>query len=288
MSVASEYLQLQRESTEDMVRQHAPLVRRIAYHLMGRLPSSVDVDDLVQAGMIGLLEAARNYATDRSASFETYAGIRIRGAMLDELRKTDWTPRSVHRKLREVTEVVRQIENETGADAIDAEVIRRMGITAQEYHQILADATSARLLSLTAPDDDEGGAALDVVDQDGLEPQDRVEQEGMREALIESISGLPEREQLVMSLYYEQELNLKEIGAVLGVTESRVCQIHGQALVRLPRWRREWGTGSGEGGAPPLTQATQTLLSPYLCSPFPNLQSRSHPVGQEHENPGGR
>ena len=160
MSVASEYLQLQRESTEEMVRRHAPLVRRIAYHLMGRLPPSVDVDDLVQAGMIGLLEAARNYATDRMASFETYAGIRIRGAMLDELRKTDWTPRSVHRKLREVSEVVRQIENETGADATDAEVIRRLGIDAQEYHQILADAASARLLSLSAPEDDEEGAAL--------------------------------------------------------------------------------------------------------------------------------
>jgi RNA polymerase sigma factor for flagellar operon FliA len=172
--------------------------------------------------------------------------------MLDELRKTDWTPRSVHRKLREVTEVVRQIENETGADATDAEVIRRMGISAAEYHQILADATSARLLSLTAPDDDEGGAALDVVDQDGLEPQDRVEQEGMREALIESISGLPEREQLVMSLYYEQELNLKEIGAVLGVTESRVCQIHGQALVRLRARMSGWRDGvdgNGKRGA---------------------------------------
>jgi RNA polymerase sigma factor for flagellar operon FliA len=263
MSVASEYLQLQRESTEEMVRRHAPLVRRIAYHLMGRLPPSVDVDDLVQAGMIGLLEAARNYATDRMASFETYAGIRIRGAMLDELRKTDWTPRSVHRKLREVSEVVRQIENETGADATDAEVIRRLGIDAQEYHQILADAASARLLSLSAPEDDEEGAALDVADQDGLGPQDRFEQEGMREALVESIGGLPEREQLVMSLYYEQELNLKEIGAVLGVTESRVCQIHGQALIRLRArmtgWREAEGGkhagGGRRGGSKPAVAA---------------------------------
>ncbi|WP_266171333.1 RNA polymerase sigma factor FliA [Dyella subtropica] len=249
MSVASEYLQLQRESTEEMVKRHAPLVRRIAYHLMGRLPPSVDVDDLVQAGMIGLIEAARNYATDRSASFETYAGIRIRGAMLDELRRTDWTPRSVHRKVREVAEVVRQIENETGSDAEDAEVIRRLGITAAEYHQILADATSARLLSLTAPDDAEGGPSLDVIDQESLGPQERFEQEGMRGALIEAIGGLPEREQLVMSLYYEQELNLKEIGAVLGVTESRVCQIHGQALIRLrarmDAWR-ERETGQAE------------------------------------------
>lgn len=249
MSVASEYLQLQRESTGEMVQRHAPLVRRIAYHLMGRLPSSVDVDDLIQAGMIGLLEAAKNYATDRSASFETYAGIRIRGAMLDELRRADWTPRSVHRKVREVAEVVRQIENETGTDAEDAEVIRRLGMTITEYHQILADATNARLLSLTAPDDAEGGPTLDVADQEGLGPQERIEQEGMREALIEAIDGLPEREKLVMSLYYEQELNLKEIGAVLGVTESRVCQIHGQSLIRLRARMSDWRdreTGTGE------------------------------------------
>lgn len=150
MSVASEYLQLSRESADELVRRHAPLVRRIAYHLMGRLPASVDVGDLIQAGMIGLLEAARHFALDRGASFETYAGIRIRGAMLDELRRTDWTPRSVHRKTREVAEVIRQIETETGAEAEDAEVMRRLGISAEEYHQVLADAACVRLLSLTA------------------------------------------------------------------------------------------------------------------------------------------
>ncbi|GAB2563745.1 RNA polymerase sigma factor FliA [Dyella jejuensis] len=245
MNVASEYLQLQREDADQLVRRHAPLVRRIAYHLMGRLPPSVDVGDLVQAGMIGLLEAARNFTTDRAASFETYAGIRIRGAMLDELRRTDWTPRSVHRKVREVAEVVRQIENETGADAESAEVVKRLGISAEEYHQVLADATSARLLSLTAPDDGEGGegSALDVADHDNLGPQDSIEQNGLREALAEAIGTLPKREQLVMSLYYEQELNLKEIGMVLGVTESRVCQIHGQALVRLRARMGDWRDG---------------------------------------------
>src|SRR5581483_8237178 len=242
MNVASEYLQLQREDADQLVRKHAPLVRRIAYHLMGRLPPSVDVGDLMQAGMIGLLEAARNFTTDRAASFETYAGIRIRGAMLDELRRTDWTPRSVHRKVREVAEVVRQIENETGADADSAEVMKRLGMSAEEYHQVLSDATSARLLSLTAPDDGEGGerGALDVVDHDSLGSQDSFEQDGLREALAEAIGTLPKREQLVMSLYYEQELNLKEIGLVLGVTESRVCQIHGQALVRLRARMGDW------------------------------------------------
>ena len=240
MSVATEYLQLQRQSADELVKTHAPLVRRIAYHLMGRLPPSVDVGDLIQSGMIGLLEAARNYATDRSASFETYAGIRIRGAMLDELRRTDWTPRSVHRKAREVADVVRQIEIETGADADDAEVMKRLGMTADEYHQVLADAASSRLLSLTAPDDGDGGAAMDVADSASLGPADDIEQTGMRQALIDAITTLPEREQLVMSLYYEQELNLKEIGAVLGVTESRVCQIHGQAIIRLRARMTGW------------------------------------------------
>lgn len=240
MSVATEYLQLQRQSADELVKTHAPLVRRIAYHLMGRLPPSVDVGDLIQSGMIGLLEASRNYATDRSASFETYAGIRIRGAMLDELRKTDWTPRSVHRKAREVAEVVRQIEVETGADADDAEVMKRLGLTADEYHQVLADAASSRLLSLTAPDDGDGSPAMDVADSSTRTPAEDIEQTGMRQALIDAITTLPEREQLVMSLYYEQELNLKEIGAVLGVTESRVCQIHGQAIIRLRARMTGW------------------------------------------------
>jgi len=240
MSVATEYLQLQRQSADELVKTHAPLVRRIAYHLMGRLPPSVDVGDLIQAGMIGLLEAARNYATDRSASFETYAGIRIRGAMLDELRRTDWTPRSVHRKAREVADVVRQVEIETGADADDAEVMKRLGMTADEYHQVLADSASARLLSLTAPDDGDGSPAMDVADANSLGPAEGLVQDGLRQALIDAITTLPEREQLVMSLYYEQELNLKEIGAVLGVTESRVCQIHGQAIIRLRARMTGW------------------------------------------------
>jgi RNA polymerase sigma factor FliA len=239
MNASAEYLQVQRISADELVRMHAPLVRRIAYHLMARLPSSVDIGDLMQAGMIGLLEAAKNFSPSRAASFETFAGIRIRGAMLDELRKTDWTPRSVHRKVRELTEVVRQIENETGADADPNEVMRRMGISAEEYHHILADAASSRLLSLSGPDGDDNGM-MEVADPGDGGPAAQLEDRGMREALVEAIDTLPERERLVMSLYYDEELNLKEIGEVLGVSESRVCQIHGQAMVRLRSRMADW------------------------------------------------
>jgi RNA polymerase sigma factor for flagellar operon FliA len=242
MNASAEYLQVQRIPDEELVRAHTPLVRRIAYHLMARLPPSVDVHDLIQSGMIGLLEAARNYTPARAASFETFAGIRIRGAMLDELRRSDWTPRSVHRKVREVAETMRQVENETGGDADSAEVMRRLGLDSSEYNQILADAASSRILSLSSPD--AGDDALDVPDTANRGPAQDLEENGLREALAAAISELPEREQLVMSLYYDEELNLKEIGEVLGVSESRVCQIHGQAVVRL-RARMEGWRASG-------------------------------------------
>ncbi|MBN8735182.1 MAG: RNA polymerase sigma factor FliA [Xanthomonadales bacterium] len=239
MNASAEYLQVQRLSDEELVRVHTPLVHRIAYHLMARLPPSVDVHDLIQSGMIGLLEAAKNFTPGRAASFETFAGIRIRGAMLDELRKSDWTPRSVHRKVRELTEATRQVEYESGGDADTSEVMRRMGIDSNEYNQILADAATSRVLSLSGSEN-EDGAAMDVADTASLGPAEGLEDGGMREALAEAIEQLPEREKLVMSLYYDEELNLKEIGAVLGVSESRVCQIHGQAVVRLRARMHGW------------------------------------------------
>lgn len=241
MNASAEYLQVQRIPDEELVRAHTPLVRRIAYHLMARLPPSVDVHDLIQSGMIGLLEAARNYTPAGAASFETFAGIRIRGAMLDELRRSDWTPRSVHRKVREVSETMRQVENETGGDADTAEVMRRLGLDSNEYNQILADAASSRVLSLSNPDT--GDDALDVPDTANRGPAQDLEENGLREALAAAIAGLPERERLVMSLYYDEELNLKEIGEVLGVSESRVCQIHGQAVVRLRARMEGWRAG---------------------------------------------
>jgi len=225
--------------SDALVTRHAELVKRIAYHLAGRLPPSVEVADLIQAGMLGLLEAASHYTANRGASFETYAGIRIRGAMIDALRKLDWAPRSVHRKARAVAAVVRELEKETGRDARDGEIAERLGVSMEDYHSILQDAASCRLASL---DDTTAAVAPDLAD-----PFREIADDDFKSALAQAIEGLPEREKLVMSLYYGDELNLKEIGAVLKVTESRVCQLHGQALVRLKARLSEWSDLAAPG-----------------------------------------
>lgn len=224
--------------TDDtLVLQYAPLVKRIAHHLMARLPSGIAVDDLMQAGMIGLLEAARKYQNTRGASFETYAGIRIRGAMLDEVRKGNWTPRSVYRNAREISKAIHHLENSLGRHASDQEVAGSMGIDIDDYHAMLADSGSAHLFS------------LEELMQDGEMREDRagehspvneIQAEALRAAVSRAITQLPEKEALVLSLYYDDELNLKEIGLVLGVSESRICQIHSQAMLRLRGRLQDW------------------------------------------------
>jgi len=230
------YTQRSRSPDADLVHQHANLVKRIAYHLAARLPSSVEIDDLIQAGSIGLLEAARNFQGDRGASFETYAGIRIRGAMLDELRRGSFAPRSLHRRAREVETAMRAIEQETGREARDAEVAERLGIPIEEYFDAVADSARCQVLSTDAFADGEGFDAPD----ENSNPDGEFSRAEFQAELVKAIAGLPERERLVMSLYYERELNLKEIGKVLDVSESRVCQIHGQALVRLRSRLGDW------------------------------------------------
>jgi RNA polymerase sigma factor for flagellar operon FliA len=225
--------------SEKVVREHAELVKRIAFHLAGRLPPQVEVDDLIQAGMIGLLESAQHYSAGRGASFETYAGIRIRGAMLDALRKLDWAPRSVHRKARAAADAMRQVEARSGCEANDTDVARQMGVPLDEYHRIVRDALGCQMLRLNDGEDGEE-SLLDRLPDNSPDPLADVLDDGRRQAVIDAIDGLPAREKLVLSLYYEQELNLKEIGEVLQVTESRVCQLHGQALVRLRARLSDW------------------------------------------------
>jgi RNA polymerase sigma factor FliA len=227
------------QDMDALVRKHADLVKRIAYHLAGRLPPQVDVEDLMQAGMMGLLEAAQHYATGRGASFETYAGIRIRGAMLDALRKLDWAPRSVHRKARAAAAAIREVEGSRGGEVTEADVAAHMGVSLQEYQHIVQDALGCQLLRLNDSEDGED-STLDRLADNSLDPQGVALVDSLRQAIMNAVQELPERERLVLSLYYEQELNLKEIGLVLKVTESRVCQLHGQALLRLKSQLSEW------------------------------------------------
>jgi len=225
------YRETQRASANECIARHSDLVRRIAHHLAARLPASVEVDDLIQAGMMGLIEASRSYDAEQGASFETYASIRIRGSMIDEIRRGDWVPRSVHRRARDAAATVRRLEQASGRAASATEVAQAMDMPVPEYLRLLEDAARGQVLSLESRIEDQG--ELDTPTTGGPTPQQVLERSQFGEELGKAIGQLPEREQLVLSLYYEQELNLKEIGAVLGVSESRVCQIHGQATLRL-------------------------------------------------------
>jgi RNA polymerase sigma factor for flagellar operon FliA len=221
-----------RPDPRQLIESHGALVKRIAHHLAGRLPSSVSVEDLVQSGMIGLLEAASNFDPGRGASFETFAGIRIRGAMLDEVRRGDWSPRSVHRNARRVAEAIRGVEMRNGGDAGDAAVARELGVSLDEYHAMLQDTVGSRLFSLDELLEGEGGADA-LLKGPADDPAADATRERLARAIGEEIGRLPERERLVLSLYYDEELNLKEIGLVLEVSESRVSQILSQATKRL-------------------------------------------------------
>jgi RNA polymerase sigma factor for flagellar operon FliA len=225
-----------------LVQEYAPLVKRIANHLRARLPDGIEVDDLVQVGLIALLDAARQYSPAKGASFETYAGIRVRGAMLDEVRATDWTPRSVYRRQRELTAAIQAVENRTGQAADARGIAAELGVPLEEYHQLVGQATACRVFSLDAADED-GDSVVGQLPDPEAGPAAALESEELRQEVAAAIRSLPEREALVMSLYYDEELNLKEIGAILGVTESRVCQLHGQALARLRA--RVGAAGSG-------------------------------------------
>ncbi|ARU89155.1 RNA polymerase sigma factor FliA [Pseudomonas sp. M30-35] len=224
-----------------LIERYAPLVKRIAYHLLARLPANVQVDDLIQAGMIGLLEASKKYDGSKGASFETFAGIRIRGSMLDEVRKGDWAPRSVHRNSRMVSDAIRLIEAKTGRDAKDHEVAAELQLSLEDYYGILGDTLGSRLFSFDdLLEDGENSGLHEDVSNSQSGPSREFEEERFQAALADAIGNLPEREQLVISLYYDEELNLKEIGEVLGVSESRVSQLHSQCAARLRARLGEW------------------------------------------------
>lgn len=233
------YNDVQLQRSDELIRTHAPLVKRIAHHLLARLPASVQVDDLIQAGMIGLLEASRKYEASKGASFETYAGIRIRGSMMDEIRKGDWVPRSVHRNARRIAEAIKVIEDREGRDAQDDEIAYELQMTLDEYFSCLKDSNGGKLFSFDELNE-HGELNLDDYASESDSPIKSVVNDSFKASLVKEIDSLPEREKLVLSLYYEEELNLKEIGLVLSVSESRVSQIHAQAAMRLRSRLMEW------------------------------------------------
>lgn len=219
---------------EQLVQRFAPLVKRIAYHLMSRLPASVQVDDLVQNGMIGLLDAIERFEAGFGAQFETYATQRVRGAMLDGLRENDWLPRSLRREMRRIEAAIHQLEQESGRPPTEKELAASLGMTLADYQKMLQDARGHQLVYFEdmSGDGDEDFLERHFTD-DNADPSRMLEDQDMRRHLVQAIESLPEREKLMMALYYEQELNLREIGEVMGVTESRVCQLHSQAIARL-------------------------------------------------------
>ncbi|WP_061012946.1 RNA polymerase sigma factor FliA [Photobacterium leiognathi] len=238
MNKAMAYGQYQ-QSPQAFIERYSSLVKRIAHHLMVRLPPSVLVEDLIQAGMIGLLEAQQNYDPTKGASFETFAGIRIRGAMLDDIRRGDWVPRSVYKNSRKISEAISHLENELGRDPNDQEIAQYLDMPLEQYHQALNDVNCGRLVGIS----DLGVAEDSVANEESIEenaPFQGVADDSFRASLAEAIKTLPEREALVLSLYYDEELNLKEIGAVIGVSESRICQIHSQAMQRLRAKLTAW------------------------------------------------
>lgn len=220
-----------------LIRQHLPLVRRLATHMLAKLPPNVELDDLVQVGMIGLTEALSRYEASQGVQFETFATQRIRGAMLDELRNGDWMSRSSRKGQKDIERAIHRLEQTLGRSPLESEIAQEMGMELQEYQQLLGKVRGTQLLYLEDLGRGSGNEGDDFLDRhladQQLDPASLLRSQRLRGALVQAITQLPEREQYVMGMYYEQDMNLKEIAAVLGVTESRVCQLHSQAIARL-------------------------------------------------------
>ena len=225
-----------------MLHQYSPLVRRLAHQMIAKLPANVEIDDLIQVGMIGLTDALSRFDAGQGVQFETFATQRIRGAMLDELRGADWLSRGTRKQQRDIEAAVHRLEQRLGRPPQESEIAKEMDMTLAGYQEMLGKVRGTQLIYLEDMSGDDGDS--DYLDRhvadEGNDPLSLMEDQRMREALVEAIKNLPEREQYVMSMYYEQDMNLKEIAAVLGVTESRVCQLHSQSIARLRVKLREW------------------------------------------------
>ena len=219
-----------------LIRQYQPLVRKLAHHMMARLPANVQVDDLIQVGLIGLSEALSRFEATQGVQFETFATQRIRGAMLDELRENDWVSRSTRKSQKEIEESLRRLEHRLGRSPLESEIAADLGISLSDYQSLLTKVRGTQLVYLEdlnhGSEDEDSFLDRHMGDPDA-DPITVLRDQRLRTALVAAIKNLPEREQFIMSMYYEQDMNLKEIAAVLDVTESRVCQLHSQSIARL-------------------------------------------------------
>jgi RNA polymerase sigma factor FliA len=225
-----------------LIRQYSPLVRRLAHQMIAKLPANVEVDDLIQVGLIGLTDALSRFDAAQGVQFETFATQRIRGAMLDELRGSDWMSRGNRRQQRSIESAVHKLEQKLGRAPQESEIAAEMGIPLTEYQEMLGKVRGTQLVYLEdiSGDDDSDDFLDRHVSDESADPMSLLRDHRMRTALVEAIKVLPEREAYVMSMYYEHDMNLKEIAAVLKVTESRVCQLHSQAIARLRVKLRDW------------------------------------------------
>ena len=219
-----------------LIRQYQPLVRTLAHHMMAKLPANVQVDDLIQVGLIGLSEALSRFEATQGVQFETFATQRIRGAMIDELRENDWVSRGVRKSQKDIEEAMRRLEHRLGRSPLESEIAADLGMPLADYQSLLSKVKGTQLVYLEDmnhnPDDEDSFLDRHMGDSDA-DPLNMLRDQRLRQALVAAIKNLPEREQHIMSMYYEQDMNLKEIAAVLDVTESRICQLHSQSIARL-------------------------------------------------------
>ncbi|BCO28902.1 RNA polymerase sigma factor FliA [Rhodoferax lithotrophicus] len=219
-----------------LIRQYQPLVRKLAHHMMAKLPANVQVDDLIQVGLIGLSDALSRFEATQGVQFETFATQRIRGAMLDELRENDWASRGTRKSQKDIEEAMRRLEHRLGRSPLESEIAADLGMTLVDYQSLLSKVRGTQLVYLEDmthnPDEEDSFLDRHLGDTQA-DPINMLRDQRMRMALVAAIKNLPEREQHIMSMYYEEDMNLKEIAAVLDVTESRVCQLHSQSIARL-------------------------------------------------------
>jgi RNA polymerase sigma factor for flagellar operon FliA len=230
-----EYRKIDPQQKEDLILRFAPLIKLIVNRIAIRLPPHVDTEDLINAGVIGLMDAIEKYDPERGTSFKTYAEFRIRGAILDELRILDWFPRSIRQKVNRLESVYAELERQLGRAAADEEVAEALNIDLEEFYEILAQASAVSLVSLYDVGREEGEerSLLECIATGEDDPAVTLESQEVYEAIGRAIGKLPEKEKIVISLYYYDELTMKEIGKVLNLTESRVSQIHTKAVLRL-------------------------------------------------------